>query len=367
MTLRTTAAFVGGLLLLSACASPRSSTSSPDRDTPGGNPMAADPTGEAEGDMLAVLEQLQMLGGKPIETLSPQEARRQPTPADAVMALLRARTMSTTPEAVGSVQDRTIDAPGVPPLLVRVYTPAGTAPSGGWPVVVYTHGGGWVIATNDTYDSSGRALTNAAQAIVMSVEYRKGPEHKFPAAHDDAYAAYRWALDNAATVGGDPMKVAVAGESAGGNMAFVTSARAMEEGVRLPVHQLLVYPVASNDLNAGSVMENANAKPLNRPMLAWFLGHYLANANQSSDPRINLVGRSSFAGFPPTTIITAEIDPLLDGGDMLADRLDDADVDVERYHFDDVTHEFFGMGAVVPQAREAVARSGARLRASFGL
>ncbi len=315
----------------------------------------------ANPQMQAVLDSLASLNPKPIETLTPEEARRQPTIAGAVKALIQKRGQTPIPEPVGKVEDRTI--PGAAgQIQARIYTPAAKGP---FPVVVYFHGGGWVIATIDTYDSSARALTNAANAIVISVEYRKGPENKFPAAHDDAFAAYRWAIANAQSFGGDASKIAVAGESAGGNLACAVSMMARDRKVQMPVHQLLVYPVANNDLNSPSMIENANAKPLNRAMLPWFLKHYLKSQSESSNPMISLV-KANLRGLPPTTLITAEIDPLRSEGQLLAERLSAASVRVDARNYDGVTHEFFGTGAIVDKAREAVAQAGMGLRAAFG-
>jgi acetyl esterase/lipase len=261
---------------------------------------------------------------------------------------------------VGTVVNRTIPGPGGP-IPVRIYTPAGTGP---FPVVVYSHGGGWVIATMDTYDSSARALTNAAQAIVMSIEYRKGPEHRFPAAHDDAFAAYQWALQNAASIGGDPSRVATAGESAGGGLAVATALMARDRGVRLPVHVLSIYPIADGDTQSPSYQENASAKPLDRPTMEWFFRHYLRNAQDAADPRISLVD-ANLRGMPPHTIVNAEIDPLRSDGEELAARLRAAGVQVQQRTWAGTTHEFFGTGAVVADAREAVAFGGGALRAAF--
>ncbi|MDQ3038799.1 MAG: alpha/beta hydrolase [Pseudomonadota bacterium] len=177
---------------------------------------------KADAQMQAVLDQVTQLGGKPIETLTPAEARQQPTSADAVMALLKAQGKPTAPEAVGTVTNSTFPGPGgaVP---IRIYMPASAAPAnagkGPLPVVLYIHGGGWVIANLDPYDASPCAIANAANAIVVSTHYRKGPAHMFPAAHDDTLAAYQWVLKNAGKLSGDPKRIAVVGESAGGNMA----------------------------------------------------------------------------------------------------------------------------------------------------
>ena len=187
--------------------------------------------------MKAVLDQLAALGGKPIETLSPVEARKQPTPADAVKALLKKQGKSTAPEEVGKVEDKTIAGPGGP-IPLRVYTPKGTGP---FPLVLYIHGGGWVIADLDTYDSSPRALANAAGAVVLSTDYRHAPEHKFPAAHEDVFAAYQWMLKNAGTLQGDASRAAVVGESAGGNMAIGICLMARDNGIQMPSYQVLVY------------------------------------------------------------------------------------------------------------------------------
>ena len=308
-----------------------------------------------------VLDELGTLGGKPIETLSATEARKQPTPTDAVRALLRKQGKSAAPEAVGMVANRTIST-SAGSLPVRVYTPAGKGP---FPVIVYYHGGGFVIATMDTYDGSARALANAAGAVLVSVEYRKAPEHKFPAAHDDALAAYQWVLANAATIHGDPARVALAGESAGGNLAVATAIAARDKGIQLPTSILAVYPVAGNDTNTVSYRENANAKPLNRPMMVWFFDKYMRTPADAQDTRLNLVG-ASLKGLPPVTIINAEIDPLRTDGELLASRLRDAGVTVDRKQFDGVAHEFFGQGAVLPAAKEAVQFGANSLKAGFG-
>jgi acetyl esterase/lipase len=307
-----------------------------------------------------VLDELEALHGKPIETLTAAEARRQPSPADAVLALLKKDGKPTMPEAVGSVSDRTIPGPGGA-LPVRIYTPAG---AGSFPVIVYFHGGGFVIATNDTYDASARALTNASKAIVVSVEYRKAPEHKFPAAHDDAIAAWKWVVANAKSLRGDVEHIAIAGESAGGNLAVATAIAAKALGVSTPVAILAVYPITQNDTTTASYAENAMAKPLSRAMMSWFFGKYTRTPADEQDPRLNLL-RADLSGLPPTTIVTAQFDPLRSDGDMLAERLKAAGVSVEIRNFNGVAHEFFGQGALVPAARAAVAYAAGGLRKSL--
>ncbi|MGV3526246.1 MAG: alpha/beta hydrolase [Candidatus Sericytochromatia bacterium] len=317
-------------------------------------------TPKPDAQMQAVLTTLGGLGGKPIEYLTPAQARQQPTPADAVKKLLEKQGKPTDPEAVGSVTNRIIPGPGGA-LPIRIYKPAGQGP---FPVVVYYHGGGWVIATNDTYDASARALTRAAQAAVVAVEYRKAPEHKFPAAHNDAFAAYQWVLANASSFSGDSQRVAVAGESAGGNLAANVSLMARDKGIRKPLHQVLVYPVADNNMNAVSYQQNAKAKPLNKAMMGWFMQHALSSPAQSADPRLSLVD-ASLRGLPATTLITAEIDPLRTEGMLLGEKLKAAGVPVDARLYTGVAHEFFGMGAVVDKAKEAVNQAGANLKAAF--
>lgn len=310
--------------------------------------------------MQAVLDQLASLGGKPIEQLTPQEARTQPTPADAVKALLQKRGQSTAPEAVAKVENKSIPGPGGE-IALRIYTPSGTGP---FPVVLYIHGGGWVIADLDVYDSSPRALANTAGAVVVSTHYRLAPEHPFPASHDDTFAAYLWVRENAASFNGDPQRIAVAGESAGGNMAAAISLTARERKVPLPLHQVLVYPVAGTDMNTPSFKENANAKPLNQAMMVWFAGHEFKNPADTKDPRIDLL-HADLRDLPPTTIITAQIDPLRSGGEMLADKLKAAGVKVDSKNYNGVTHEFFGMGAVLKESRDATRFAGKNLQKAF--
>ena len=315
----------------------------------------------ADQDMAAVLTEFQGINPKPIVSLSAEEARAQPTPADAVAALLRERKQSTAPMPIGKTKNQTIPGPGGD-IPIRIYTPQGNGP---FPVVVYFHGGGWVIATIDTYDSSARALAKAADAIVVSVEYRKAPEHKFPAAHEDAYAAYQWVLRNADSFGGDPSMVAVAGESAGGNLAAAVCLMARARGELLPVHQALIYPVAGYDFNTPSYRENAQAKPLDKSMMAWFFEKYLREPADGRNHWIDLVNVPNLSGLPPATIITAEIDPLRSEGKRYAERLLEAGVPVTYRNFLGVTHEFFGMGAVVSDANKAVRLVARDMNGSF--
>ena len=311
--------------------------------------------------MQSVLAELAALGAKPLDTLTVPQARAQATPADAVQTVLVKQGKSTAPEAVGSVENRTFPGPAgdVP---IRIYKPAGAGP---FPVVLYIHGGGWVIADIDTYDSSARALTNAAGAIVVSTHYRQAPENKFPAAHDDTYAAWRWTLANAAAIGGIAKQVAVVGESAGGNMAASITLRARDNGVQAPVHQVLVYPVTNYAFDTPSQQQNRNAAPLNAAALPWFYDKYLASTGDQSNPLFSVLRATTLAGLPSATVITADIDPLRSEGRFYAERLMGFGVSVDYANYAGVTHEFFGMGAVVDEARAAVNRAATHLKAAF--
>jgi acetyl esterase len=314
-------------------------------------------------DMRQVLQKLQELGAKPIGTQSVEETRKGPTPADAVTALLKDQGKQMPMPKVKK-QDVTYDgAGGQQPA--RVYTPEGQAPQGGWPVVVYYHGGGWVIANIETYDSSAAALAEKGKAMVVSVEYRHAPENKFPAAHEDSFAAYKWVLQNAQSWGGDPRRVAVAGESAGGNLAINMAIMARDQNVQKPVHMLLVYPVAGTDMNTPSYKENANAMPLSKAAMEWFAKNTVQSEQDLQDPRLDIVGKADLKDLPDATIITAEIDPLMSEGRTLAQKLRQAGSEVKYQNFDGAAHEFFGMAAAVKDAERAQDLAARELRDAF--
>jgi acetyl esterase/lipase len=312
--------------------------------------------------MQGVLDQLAALGPKPLPTLTAAEARKQPTPADAAKKEMAKEGKSTAPDPAVASSDRTISTLGGS-LPVRVYTP--TSGTGPWPVIVYYHGGGWVIANKEVYDGGARALSKMANAIVVSVDYRQGPEHKFPAAHDDAIATYEWTLKNAASIKGDPAKLALAGESAGGGLAVATAMAARDRKLQMPLAVVSVYPIAGTDTTTPSYVENAEAKPLNRAMMSWFFENYLNGPQDRADPRVNLVA-ADLKGLPPTTIINAQIDPLRSDGEILAQKLSAAGVEVQQKTYDGVTHEFFGMGMVVDKAMTAEQMAADALKKAFG-
>ncbi len=350
----------GGTLALSGLGSARTGGGVFAQDA---TPVVGDLQGALAGldpQMQQVLEKLQDLNKIPTVTQTPFNARQLPSPADAVAALLAERGEAAQ-EAVAGVEHQLITTPNGD-LIGRVYTPDGQAP---FPVLVYFHGGGFVIANLNTYDASCRALANAAGCVVVSVAYRQAPENPFPAAADDAYFSFQYVAENASLFGGDPDRVAVAGESAGGNLVAVVSLLARDQGGIEPIHQVLVYPITTyqpEGEGAETIQEYATAQPLNAALLDWFEGFYAPDpASPSASPLL----AADLSGLPPATIIAAEIDPLQGQGRQYADALEAAGNDVTYTLYEGVTHEFFGTGAVVDQANDAVAETADRLRESF--
>lgn len=309
-------------------------------------------------DMRAVLDKLKSMGSKPLETLTPEQARSGASPADAAKAV--AATKPGQRASGPQVTARDVTYPGAAGALpARIYTPAGTSDSR--PLIVYFHGGGWVIADIDTYDGGARAIARAAGAVVVSCEYRRAPEHKFPAAHDDAAACYKWATANAASWGAGG-KVAIAGESAGGNLAINTGIAARDQKLMAPSALLLVYPIAGSDMNTPSYRDSANAAPLSKAGMMWFVKHVFAKPGDAKDARIDVYQRARLQGLPPTVIINAAADPLRSDGDLLARALTRAGVNTVRKVYPGTTHEFFGMDAAVASAKAAQAFAGAELK-----
>ncbi|MGI8474765.1 MAG: alpha/beta hydrolase [Thermomicrobiales bacterium] len=337
--------------------------------TPEATPVTFDTSviGGAKVDpqMKAVLDALVSFGAPPLQTVDPQIGRNLTSFATALQKVA-ADQGKPAQEAVADIDQILIPGPAGQ-ILGRVYKPM-DAPSGLLPVIVYFHGGGFVIANLDVYDASPRALANAAKAIVVSIAYRLAPENPFPAAVDDAYAATQYLIANAGAVGGDPTKVAVAGESAGGNLATVVCLRAKTAGGKQPVHQLLVYPVATfapEGESAKSVEKFADAIPLNSPALQWFGKYYLADPTLATNPEGSPLLATDLSGLPPATVIGAEIDPLQSQGKVYADALEKAGVKTDYHLYKGVTHEFFGMGTVVDKAKEAVDKAAEGLTKSF--
>lgn len=250
-------------------------------------------------------------------------------------------------------------------LRLRYYTPENAKKDSNLPVIAYFRGGGWVIADLDTYDTAPAALARKANAIVVSVDYPMAPEHNFPAAHDEAIEAWKYIAKNAKSWGGDPNMLALVGESAGGNLAIATAIAARDQKLALPVAVISVYPVAATTMDTPSKKEDAAAKPLNTPMLAWFFDKVLENPSQKDDKRLNLVD-ADLKGLPPITIINAQIDPLRSDGEMLAEKSKAAGNETTQKTYSGVTHEFFGMDAVVAKAREAQDFAVTQLQKRFG-
>ena len=252
-------------------------------------------------------------------------------------------------EPVANLENRTIPGPAAP-IPVRIYRPD-TEP--GLPVVVYFHGGGWTIGSLETHDNSCRALANAVGCVVVSVDYRLAPEHKFPAAVDDAFAATQWVAEHAAELGGDPTRVAVAGDSAGGNLAAVVSILARDQNAPALTFQLLVYPATDAERESASMRENASGYFLELDSMRWFDGHYLRDECDATDWRFSPMRAGSLAGLPPAFVLTAEFDPLRDQGEAYARRLEEAGVPVELRRYDGVFHGFFGMRDLMEPAQQA--------------
>ena len=353
------------------CAAPFTHSYAAADDMPGKPNPVTDAVSKAVGkvrldeDMLAVLNAQGSLHPKAIEKLDVATARKQPTVADGVAVVLRQQGRSTKPEDLVpgvTSKDTTVDG-AAGKLPATVYTPDGAGP---FPVVVYFHGGGWVIANRKVYDGGARGISKEADAIVVSVDYRQAPEAKFPAAWDDALASYKWALANAAQLKGDPKKVALAGESAGGNLALATTVAARDAGLQLPGHVLAVYPVTQTSLDTASEIENAIAKPLNRAMVKWFVDKVERTPADLKDPRLQLIDARLDGITPGVTLINARVDPLRSDGKMMEKALKKANVPVERRDYEGVTHEFFGTAAVVGKAKQAQAFAGQRLKQAFG-
>jgi acetyl esterase len=266
------------------------------------------------------------------------------------------------PEPVGDVTDLTIPGPGGE-LPLRLYRPEGQRPL---PVLLYFFGGGWVLGTIDTADGVSRSLANATGALVAVVGYRLAPEHPFPAAADDCYAALCWVAEHAAGIGADPARIAVGGDSAGGNLAAGVALRARDTGPAL-AGQLLVYPNTDQLADDESMRAADDPYLFNRHSVAWYRQHYLAGPGDAASPLASPLRAESLAGLPPALVITAEYDPLRDQGEAYAGRLADAGVPAELSRYPGMTHGFFTMAGTVDASRAAMAQAAGQLRAWFGL
>jgi len=267
-----------------------------------------------------------------------------------------------TPPAVAKVENRTIPGPGGK-LPVRIYTPDGTGP---FPLLVFFHGGGFVFCDLDSHDALARSLCNEADAVVVSVDYRLAPEAKFPAAPEDCYFATCWAVENAASIGADGRRVAVVGDSAGGNLAAVVALLTKQRGGPALAHQFLIYPVTARDFTTGSYEDNADGYFLTRDMMQWFWHHYLEREEDATSPLASPLLAEDLSGLAPATVVTAEFDPLRDEGEAYARRLEEAGVPTRQVRYDGVIHGFVSMYELIDKGRDAIELGCGRLRESFG-
>jgi acetyl esterase len=302
----------------------------------------------------ALLDQAAAAGAPPLRALTVQEARA------GMRSMIPVKGDGPN---VGRVVDRAIQGPGGE-IPVRIYWPEGVEP---FPVVVWLHGGGWVLGDLDTADSTCRNLTVKSGAIVMSVDYRLAPENPYPAAVDDAYAAVSWAAANAQEIGGDVGRVAVGGDSAGGNLATVTALQAKRDGGPALCYQLLVYPVTDGKMSYPSYQENGTGYQLTADTMQFFYELYLGDRDPA-DPLVSPLYASAedIAKLPPALVITAEYDPLRDEGEAYARRLEQAGVTVKLTRYDGQIHGFFGLDAFIDAGKTALDEAAAALRAAFG-
>ncbi len=266
-------------------------------------------------------------------------------------------------EPVGEVTDLTIPGPGGE-LPVRVYRPDGDG--GPWPVLAYFFGGGWTLGNLETGDGVCRRLTNAARCVTVAVGYRLAPEHKFPAAVHDCHAGTAWVAANAGDLGVDAARLAVGGDSAGGNLAAAVALLARDRGGPALAHQLLVYPNTDYQADTPSMREVTGERFFNPKSVRWYWGHYLASPRDGANPLASPLRAADLSGLPPATVITAEYDPLRDEGELYAARLRDAGVPVDLTRYSGMMHGFFTMSAVLDGARLAMEHAAERLCEAFG-
>jgi acetyl esterase len=269
--------------------------------------------------------------------------------------------MSGSPAELASTVDRTIPGPAGD-LPIRVYTPNGDGP---FPLVAFFHGGGFTIGSIETHDIVCQQLAAGVEAVVVSVEYRLAPEHKFPAAFDDATAATTWIHAHAAELGGDPERFAVAGDSAGGNLAAGVCHHARDSGGPPIRFQLLIYPTLDARMGHPSIKENFDALFLGEDTMSWFFDHYASTPGDKLDPRLSPLLAADFAGLPPALIITAEYDPLRDEGEEYGEKLQAAGVPVTVSRYDGMTHAFVQLAGVLEDGQRAMKESVDALRAGL--
>ena len=324
--------------------------------------FTGDPAANVDFDLKHVLDAWRSMGPKPLETLSVGDARRQPAPIEGATALLKRQGLTLDAYDIDE-HPVTIQGPGGP-SQARLYVPKGAGQSPR-PVVVFYHGGGFVFENRAGADATARAIAGGADAIVIAPAYALAPEHKFPAAQEDALAAYRWVLANAASFGGDPERIALAGEGAGALLAADTAIASHRAKLTEASALVLITPVAGINLKTNSWLEDKAARPWNDKAVAWAFDLFLPKPDDKFDPRIDLVGKGDVNGLPSTTIVTAEVDPLRSDGERLGGKLSIATVPVAIRDYPGVTHDFFGMGMAVEKAAMAQAFVAQQLRTAF--
>ena len=297
-----------------------------------------------------VLDQLAALGLPPNHMVSPQQAREN----------MRNRPRVDGPE-VAKVEDRSVSWRDAE-VPVRIYTPAGTGP---FPILIWCHGGGMVVGDLETADATARHLTVETGCVTVSVDYRLAPETKFPGACDDCYAAAVWASDNAASIQGDAARMAVGGDSAGGNLAAVVAQMGRDRANPDLAFQLLVYPMTSLDFETPSYVDNADGYLLTRDSMKWYWDQYLGASDDPNHPYAVPSRAGSFKNLPPALVITAQFDPLRDEGEAYAKNLEAAGVPTTHSRYDGMIHGFFGMSGTVDKAGQAVSEAAAAMKKAF--
>jgi acetyl esterase len=293
-------------------------------------------------------------GGPRIEQMTPEEMRADRAAKADVTAVLAGPL-----QEVALVENRTIPGPAQP-IPIRVYFPE---IGNNLPALIYYHGGGWVAGSLDGHDRTLRALTNSSGCVVISVDYRLAPEHKFPAAVEDADASLRYVAEHCAQFGVDPNRIAVGGDSAGGNLAAVVSLIARDRGGPNVAFQLLIYPATDYHDDRPAMHEFAQGYFLTRPLLDYFWGHYLNGPQDGRHPHVSPINAESLAGLPPALVITAECDPIRDQGEAYAERLRESGVPVSVKRYEGAIHAFFNFGGVVDSGKQA----GAALKTALGV
>lgn len=302
-----------------------------------------------------LLDEMAASGVPATSDVPPEEARR--------LYRERAAKQNNPAEPVHRIEDRKISGPGSE-IPIRIYTLQGPGP---FPALIYFHGGGWMIGGLDTHQSPCCALANAAGCAVIAVDYRLAPEHKFPAAAEDCYAATRWASENASAVGIDPRRIAVGGDSSGGNLAAAVSLMARDRHSFAPTCQLLIYPVMDCYFETRSYRENATGYGLAREGMIYYWRQYLRNDEDASNPYASPLREKNLHGLPPALVLTAEYDPLRDEGLAYAKRLQDAGVPVTIRDYEGLIHGFLMMSACLPQVKPIIQEAAADLRSAFAV